>query len=41
MIANIFILHSVIQKYLYKKEKVYEAFIDYKKAFDSIDRNAV
>ena len=27
-IDNIFILHSVIQKYLHKKKKVYVAFID-------------
>ena len=40
-IDKIFILHSVIQKYLHKNKKVYVAFIDYKKAFDSIDREAL
>ncbi|RUA06843.1 MAG: hypothetical protein DSY43_01110, partial [Gammaproteobacteria bacterium] len=37
-IDNIFVLHSVIQKYLARHKKVYIAFVDYKKAFDMIDR---
>ena len=34
-------LFSVVKKYLYKWKKVYVAFIDYKKAFDCIDRDAL
>ena len=36
---NIFILHSLIQKYgTNKKKKLFICFIDFKQAFDSIDR---
>ena len=35
---HIFVLHSVIDWYLSKKKRVYCAFIDYKKAFDMVDR---
>ena len=38
-IDNAFILHSIIQKYLTKKRKLYVAFIDFRKAFDSVDRS--
>ena len=34
----LFILHSVITKLLNSKEKLYCIFIDFKKAFDKIDR---
>ena len=34
----IFVLHSVIELYLNQKKHVYCAFIDYKKAFDLLER---
>ena len=38
---HIFVLHSVIDLYLSSKERVYCAFIDYKKAFDLVDRSSL
>ena len=39
---HIFILKKLINKYLHKlKSKLYVCFVDFKKAFDSIDRNAL
>ena len=40
---HIFTLISIIKRELYpgKRSKVYAAFIDYKKAFDTIDRDKV
>lgn len=39
-IDNGFVLYSIINKYLCKKgKKLYVAFIDFKKAFDSVNRN--
>ena len=38
-IDHIFTLHSIINFYLQKHERLYCAFIDYKKAFDLIDRS--
>ena len=35
---HIFTLHTVIDLYINKKKRIYCAFIDYKKAFDFIDR---
>ena len=40
-VDNVFILHSLIRDCLDRKRKLYVAFIDYKKAFDSINRNAL
>ena len=37
----IFILHCLIQKKLYKKSKLFCAFIDYEKAFDTVIRDAL
>ena len=37
-IDHIFTLHTLVDLYLYKKERLYCAFIDYKKAFDFVDR---
>ena len=36
---NIFVLKTIIDIYLQKKKRLYCAFIDYKKAFDLIDRS--
>ena len=38
---HIFVLHSLIQLYQSKKKKLYCAFIDYRKAFDLIERSAL
>ena len=38
---HIFVLHSLIDLYLSKKERVYCAFVDYKKAFDLVDRTSL
>ena len=39
-IDNAFILYSLINKYLCRKgKKIYVAFVDFKKAFDSVNRN--
>ena len=38
---HIFVLHSLIDLYLSKRERVYCAFIDYKKAFDLVDRSSL
>ena len=39
-IDNAFVLYSIISKYLSKKRKfIYVAFIDFQKAFDSVNRN--
>ena len=35
----VFALHSLIQKYLNNKTKLYCCFVDYKKAFDSVDHS--
>ena len=37
----IFVLHTLIQKLLARKSKLYCAFIDYKKAFDTIIHDAM
>ena len=37
-IDNVFVLHSIIQRYLLRRRKVYVAFVDLKKAFDRVDR---
>ena len=38
---NIFVLKSIIDIYLRNKKRLYCAFIDYKKAFDLIDRSSL
>ena len=40
-VDHIFSLHAMIKKQFTKNMKLYVAFIDYKKCFDSIDRNAL
>ena len=37
-VDNIFVLHGIAEKYLTQKKKLYVAFIDFRKAFDSVDR---
>ena len=37
----IFILHCLIQKLFYKKSKLFCAFVDYEKAFDTVIRDAL
>ena len=38
-VDHIFTLHAIIDIYLHKKERLYCAFVDYKKAFDLVDRS--
>ena len=38
---HIFVLNEIINLYLQKKKKLYACFIDYEKAFDTIDRVAL
>ena len=39
---NIFIIHSIFQKYVkQRKRKIYVAFVDFRKFFDSINRNCL
>ena len=40
-VDHIFTLNAILDIYLQKKEKVYCAFIDYKKAFDLVDRSSL
>jgi len=40
-VDNIFVLHSIIQRYLKRRKKVYAAFVDFKKAFDTVDRSVL
>ena len=37
----IFLLHAIIQKVLCKKSKLYSCFIDYQRAFDTVNRDAL
>ena len=37
-VDHIFVLNSLIDLYLFRKKRLYACFIDYKKAFDSIQR---
>ena len=37
-VDNAFVLHSVIHRHLNKSKIVYAAFIDFRKAFDSVKR---
>ena len=34
-----FILHNVIEQYLSKKKKLFVVFIDFQKAFDTVNRD--
>lgn len=38
---HIFVLHSILDLYLHKRKRVYCAFVDYKKAFDLVDRSSL
>ena len=40
-IDHMFVLNSILEIYLHKKKRVYCAFVDYKKAFDLIDRTSI
>ena len=40
-IDHIFVLHSIIDLYVLRKKRVYCAFIDYKKAFDLVNRSSL
>ena len=40
-VDHIFSLYATVQKYLLKHTKLYLAFVDFKKAFDSVNRNAL
>jgi len=36
-----FVLHSLVELYLFRKKRIYCAFVDYKKAFDLVDRSSL
>ena len=38
---HVFVLNSIIDIYLQKRKRVYCSFIDYKKAFDLVDRSSL
>jgi hypothetical protein len=38
---HIFVLHSVIELYLARRKRIYCAFVDYRKAFDLVDRSSL
>ena len=40
-VDHIFSLYAMVQKYLLKHTKLYVAFVDFKKAFDSVNTNAL
>jgi len=40
-VDNIFVLHEMIENYLNRNKKLYMAFIDFKKAFDSVNRQVL
>ena len=40
-VDHIVSLYTMVQKYLLKHTKLYVAFVDFKKAFDSVNRNAL
>ena len=40
-VDHIFTLYVIVQKFLLKHTKLYVAFIDFRKAFDSVNRNAL
>ena len=40
-IDHIFTLYSIVHTFLSKKSKLYVAFVDFKKAFDSVNRNSL
>ena len=34
---HIFVLHSLVNLYLHRKKRIYCLFVDYRKAFDTVD----
>ena len=40
-VDNIFTLHGIVERYLGRKKKMYVAFIDFCKAFDSVNRKVM
>ena len=40
-VDNMFILKGIIERYLNRKKKLYTIFVDFKKAFDTVDRKAL
>ena len=40
-IDHVFVLNSILELYLRKKKRIYCAFVDYKKAFDLVDRSSL
>jgi hypothetical protein len=40
-IDHIFTLYALVQKYLLRNTKLFVAFVDFRKAFDSVNRNAL
>ena len=40
-VTHVFVLNSIIDIYLQKRKRVYCSFVDYKKAFDLVDRSSL
>ena len=40
-IDNVFVLYNVIQRQLQKRKKLYVAYVDFRKAFDTVNRDAL
>jgi len=38
---NMFVLHNIVRKYLNRHKKLFIAFVDFQKAFDSVNRRAL
>lgn len=38
---HMFVLKTIIDKYLHKKDKIYACFVDFKKAFDTVTHPAI
>ena len=38
---NAFVLHGIVQKYLNRHQKFFACFVDFKKAFDSVNQNVL
>jgi len=40
-VDNVFVLHGIIQRYLHRRKKLYVAYVDFRKAFDTVNREVL